>query len=432
MGILIMIGQLFLGLSIMVGLHELGHLLTAKLFGMRVEIYSIGFFPKIFSRKIGDTEYAIGAIPLGGFVKISGMIDESMDTETMNQPAQPYEFRSKPAWQRLIVMLGGIIVNIITGIMMFVGLVYFTGESFLPSSEVKHGIVAHELGEEVGLKTGDKIVKVNGKPFTKYEEILSPKVLLSSNSYYTVEREGKNIEVDLPNNLVEKLSKERFVEPQLPFSVLEIAPNSPASKAGLQKGDVFVKINDQKITYFHELQSALKKYAGKKVNMEVLRNDKNVSLQAEISADGKLGFSPKIALNYQTQYFGIGEATLKGTEQAYSSLVYNLQGIGKMFRGEVSTKSVSGPIGIAKVFGDTWDWVRFWRILAVLSIWIAFMNLLPIPALDGGHVMFLLYEIIAGRKPSDSFLTYAQMGGMIILLALMVFVIGNDIFNLIF
>ncbi len=427
-----MIGQLFLGLSIMVGLHELGHLLTAKLFGMRVEIYSIGFFPKIFSKKIGDTEYAIGAIPLGGFVKISGMIDESMDTETMNKPPQPYEFRSKPAWQRLIVMLGGIIVNIITGIMMFVGLVYFTGESFLPASEVKNGIVAHELAQEIGLKTGDKIVKINGKSFTKFEEVLSPQVLLGSNSYYTIEREGKTMEVDLPNNLVEKLAKQQFIEPQIPFAVDEILPNSPASKAGLQKGDVFVKINGENVVYFNELQSASKKYAGKEAKIEVKRNGENKILTVEISKEGKLGFAPKMNLNYKTEYYGLGESTIKGTEQAYNSLVYNLQGIGKMFRGEVSTKSVSGPIGIAKVFGDRWDWVRFWRILAVLSIWIAFMNLLPIPALDGGHVMFLLYEIVAGRKPSDNFLTYAQAGGMIILLALMVFVIGNDIFNLIF
>ncbi len=432
MSVLVMIGQLVLGLSIMVGLHEMGHLLTAKLFGMRVEVYSIGFFPKIFSRKIGETEYAIGAIPLGGFVKISGMIDESMDTETMNQPPQPYEFRSKPAWQRLIVMLGGIIVNVITGIMMFIGLVYFTGESFLPVSEIKNGIVAHEYAQEIGLKTGDKIIKVNGKSFTKFEDVLSPSVLLGTNSYYTVEREGKSLEIDLPNNLVEKLATNQFIEPQLPFIVGEIAPNSPASKAGLQKGDIFVKINDDNITYFHQLQASLKKNAGKKVNIEVLRNEKNVTLIAEISAESKLGFNPKINLSYKTQYFGIGESTLKGTEQAYNSLAYNLQGIGKMFRGEVSTKSVSGPIGIAKVFGSTWDWVRFWRILALLSIWIAFMNLLPIPALDGGHVMFLMYEIISGRKPSDSFLTYAQMFGMIILLGLMVFVIGNDIFNLIF
>ncbi|NJL12931.1 MAG: RIP metalloprotease RseP [Microscillaceae bacterium] len=438
MGTFIMIAQLLLGLSIIVGLHELGHLLTAKLFKMRVERFSIGFPPRIFGVRWGETRYELGAIPMGGFVKISGMIDESFDTKHLKEEPQDYEFRAKPAWQRLIVMMGGILVNIFTGILMFIGIVYYWGDSYIPASEMqKHGIVAYELAREIGLKTGDKILAVNGQKIQKYEEILSAKTLLESNSYYTIERNGKKIDIPLPNDLVERLSgrnqtPRRFIEMQLPFEVGQVIGGRPAAKAGMQEGDQIVGFNEQKIRFFHELKDLQDKNKGKTIRLTLLRQGKTRQIQLTTQKDGTIGFFPKFRVNYQQIEYSLAEATTKGTADAFGSVVNNIKGFGKIFRGEVSTRALSGPIGIAQIFGTNWDWFRFWQITAVLSMWLAFLNFLPIPALDGGHVMFLSYEIISGHKPSDRFLTNAQTVGVLLLLGLMVFVIFNDIFNLFF
>lgn len=431
----IMIGQLILGLSIIVGLHELGHLLTAKLFGMRVERFSIGFPPRIFGIKWGETTYEIGALPLGGFVKISGMIDESFDTTHLKEEPKEYEFRSKPAWQRLIVMMGGIVINVITGIMMFIGVVYYWGDSYIPADEVKkHGIVAYELGEKVGLKTGDRIIDVNGKSYDKFYDLLSPEVLLGSDAYYTIERDGERKKIMLPNDLVEKISDrknpQRFFWVMQTFSVGEVLPDSPASKAGLKAGDVIVSFNGKPIEFFHEFQALQEKNKNKPVKIQVKRGEKIVPLTITSDKEGKFGFQAKDNIETKNTEYSLGEATSLGASRAFMSVVYNIQGFGKLFRQEVSTKALSGPIGIAQIFGTTWVWLDFWRIVAILSMWLAFLNFLPIPALDGGHVMFLTYEIISGRKPSDRFLQNAQTVGVIILLALMVFVIFNDIFNI--
>ncbi|TAE69076.1 MAG: RIP metalloprotease RseP [Bacteroidetes bacterium] len=435
MGNFIMITQLILGLSLIVGLHELGHLLAAKWFGIRVEKFSIGFPPKIFGVKWGDTEYSFGLIPLGGFVKIAGMMDESFDKEQLEQPVKPDEFRSKPAWQRLIVMIGGVTINVITGIMMFIGLSYFVGESYLPAKEVKYGIVAHESAQRIGLETGDKIIKINGKSFDKFDDVLSPEVLLASKGNYTIDRNGKEIVIDLPTNLVEKLSSKNpqpFIEPQMPFAIGMVLPNSGAEKAGLKEGDEIIEANGKKIVYFHQFQKVKENIKQKEINIKIKRKDKEIDLKVIIDKDGNLGFRPKFNLDYKQNYFGITESITKGTQQAFGSVWYNIQGMGKLFRGEVSTRAVSGPIGIAQVFGQKWDWVRFWRILGILSMWIAFMNMLPIPILDGGHVVFLMYEMISGRKPSDKFMEVALTFGFILIMGLMVFAIANDLFNLFF
>ncbi len=432
-----MAGQLILGLTILVGLHELGHMLAAKWFGMRVEKYAIGFPPKILSKKIGETEYMLGLIPLGGFVKISGMVDESLDTETLKQEPQPWEFRAKPAWQRLIVMMGGIIVNVITGIVIYVALTYNYGESYLPASQAKFGVVANEIGKEIGFQTGDKIVAVNGKELEKFEDVYSMDMLLGRDAYYTVERNGQRIDLKVPADLMDRVAdnKERmlFVQPRVPFEVGEVVSNSAAAKAGLQKGDVFKKIAGENVTFFNELQEALQKNAGKKVSIEVEREGKIQPLTAEVNEDGTLGFYHKPLLEYATRDYSLGEAIPAGTNQAFGVITANLKGFGKIFRGEVSaSKSLSGPIGIAQIFGDTFNWYKFWSIVGMLSMVLAFMNFLPIPALDGGHVAFLTYEIISGRKPSDNFLENAQKVGMVILLGLMAFAIFNDVFKMIF
>ncbi|WP_276498017.1 RIP metalloprotease RseP [Pontibacter litorisediminis] len=437
MDILIMVGQLILGLTILVGLHELGHMLTAKWFGMRVEKYAIGFPPKVFGKKIGETEYMLGLIPLGGFVKISGMVDESMDTEALKEEPKPWEFRAKPAWQRLIVMMGGIIVNVITGIVIFIALTYTYGEQYIPAKEVKYGIVANELGQEIGFQTGDKVVAVNGKELERFEDIRSMDALLGSNSYYTVERNGQLVNLQVPVDLMDKLADNKnqvfFVEPRMPFQVGQVVKGSAAAKAGLQDGDFITMVNGESVKFFHEFQAALKANAGKAITMTVERNNKLVKLKAEVSEEGTIGFQPVPLLQTATKQYSLAESIPMGTDQAFSVITANLKGFGKIFRGEVSaSKSLSGPIGIAQIFGDTFNWYKFWSITGMLSMVLAFMNFLPIPALDGGHVVFLTYEMISGRKPSDNFLENAQKVGMVLLLGLMAFAIFNDVFKIIF
>lgn len=429
-----MTAQLILGLSILVGLHELGHLLAAKAFGMRVEKYSIGFPPKIWGKKFGETEYSIGAIPLGGFVKISGMIDESLDTKTLSQEPEPWEFRAKPAWQRLIVMLGGIIVNVITGIVIFIALVYSQGEDFLSKEELnKHGIVAYELGEQLGLKTGDKIVNISGQDYDKFSDLRSPEVLLGTDGFYTVERNGQLVTIPIPNDFIDKFSdnKVAFFRPRESFTVGQVSEGSNAEKGGLQAGDRIVAVDSMKITYFDQFKSALDAVPGGQITATVQRGSELLELTFDVTEESTIGFYPQLELNYSHRNFTFGEAVGKGTVQAFNVVFYNVKAFGKMFSGDVSpSKSLSGPIGIAKFFGGTFDWANFWRITGLISMVLAFMNLLPIPALDGGHVVFLSWEIITGRKPSDKFLENAQKVGMVLLLGLMSYAIFNDVYKL--
>jgi regulator of sigma E protease len=434
MDTLIMVAQLLLGLSILVGLHELGHLLTAKMFGMRVEKFSIGFPPKILGFKWGETEYSIGAVPLGGFVKISGMVDESMDTEALSSEPKPYEFRSKPAWQRLIVMLGGIIVNVITGILIFVVLVYQKGETYYSRDQViTHGIVVHEIGQRIGFQDGDKVLDINGQPYQSINDLSSGDALLSSGGFYTVRRGEQNLQIDIPRGFINSFGDEesmrQFIDLRHPIEIYEIAPGSSAEKAGFKQGDRITAVEGIAVNYINELQGQLAGYKGKEVLLSLERNGNTFEQTVAVSNEGTLGFL-NAPLDPVVKKYTIGESIGKGTEKAFGVVVVNARALGKMFTGEVSTKNVSGPIGMAKIYGKKWDWVKFWSITGLISMILAFMNLLPIPALDGGHVMFLLYEMISGRSPSDKFLENAQKVGMVVLLALMVFAIGNDILKM--
>ena len=437
---IIMVAQLLLGLSILVGVHEWGHLIAAKAFGMRVEKFYIGFPPKVFGRQWGETEYCLGAIPLGGFVKISGMIDESQNVKDLPEEPQEWEFRSKPAWQRLIVMLGGIIVNVVLGIIVFITLTFINGEQYLPKDALnKHGIVAEELGLELGLQTGDKILNINGEDYEKFTDIFGPNVLVGSDVYYTVQRGTEKIRIDVPNDFIEKLSgnSERIgvITPRYKFKVGEVDLKD-AQDAGLKINDQIIALNGTLTQYHDQFRETLAPLRGKEIEVRVLRSGSEKTLQMKVSEEGRLGFvidKSELESSYVINSIGFGQAVSIGTGRAFNTVILNVKGIGKMFSGDVSpTKSLAGPIRIATMFGTTWDWNRFWALVGLLSMVLAFMNLLPIPALDGGHVVFLTWEIISGRKPGEKFLENSQKVGMVLLLALMAFIIFNDIFQLAF
>jgi regulator of sigma E protease len=441
MDAMIMIAQLLLSLSILVAVHEMGHLLAAKYFGMRVEQFSIGFPPKIWSFRKGETEYALSAIPLGGYVKISGMIDESLDTEAMKQEPQPWEFRSKPAWQRLIVMLGGIIVNVIVGILIFIGITFFLGDANIKKDAINAngGFHVGEVGEQLGLKTGDKIVKINGHDYDYYNELTKADALLSTDAYYTVERDGKQIDIRIPDDFIQQLSRKEnvgnFLMYRFPPVVGEVSEKSIAENVQLKKGDLIVEVNGKPVKYFDEVYDIVHGGTGNSVSFKIERDGQVLAFdnQEFVGKKKQIGFAPARPKEFLAQAeerinYGFLESVTLGTERAFGTLFVQIKAFGKIISGVLNPReSLSGPIGIAQAFGGELDWARFWTLTGVLSLVLAFMNLLPIPALDGGHVMFLTYEIVSRRKPSDRFLEGAQKVGMVFLLALMVFIFANDI-----
>jgi regulator of sigma E protease len=447
---MIMTAQMLLSLSILIAVHEWGHFITARMFNIRVEKFYLFFdflFPmanvlnfSIFKYKKGDTEYGIGWFPLGGYVKIAGMVDESMDKEQMKAAPEPWEFRSKPAWQRLIVMLGGIIVNVIVGIMIFIGITYALGDTYIPKNFVNShgGIQALELGEQLGFKTGDKIIKVNGNDFEDFQEIIKPDVLLSQNSYYTVDRDGQQIEIPIPGNFIEnfnrKESASNFIVPRIPAIVGRVSEKSIAERAGLKVGDQFLEVDGKPAMFFDEVTKIVKSGPRDSISFKVKRGTEVLSFKENFKDQELIGFAAKgIDRNDLAIIdYGFGQSIGLGTTRAFNVIFVQLKAFKKIFSGDISfRKSLSGPIGMAQAYGGEWDWERFWRMTGLLSMVLAFMNLLPIPALDGGYVMFLLYEMISGREPSEKFFETALKIGMAMLLVLMVFVFYNDIAKLI-
>ncbi len=441
MSIVIMVGQLLLGLSILVILHEAGHFFAARAFGIKVEKFYLFFDAwnfSLFKFNYKGVEYGIGWLPLGGYVKIAGMIDESMDTEQLAGPPQPWEFRSKPAWQRLIVMLGGIVVNIILGIFIFWMITLKYGETFVPNDNVKYGIVPGKIGTHIGLKAGDKIIAVNGKTIQHFEELISSKVLLG-NTQLTVVRGGEEKIITVPGNILNDISDYgigEFVTPRTKFAIDSVVKGSNAQLAGLQKGDSVTAVNKVPVTFFDEFQAELLKYKNQKTDLTVKRHGNVLTLATEINKDGKLGFkdgSTGIAIKpdepvTKTENYGLISALPVGANRAWGMFADNAKGLGKVFKGELKfNKAVSGPVAMATMFGSHVDWFKFWSLVGLLSMALALMNLLPIPALDGGHALFLIIEMIKGKPLSDKFLERAQLVGFVILITLMVFVFGNDI-----
>ncbi|MEX2230691.1 MAG: RIP metalloprotease RseP [Cyclobacteriaceae bacterium] len=438
---MIMLAQLLLSLSFLVAVHEFGHLIAAKYFGMRVEQFSIGFPPKIWSFKKGETEYAISAIPLGGYVKISGMIDESLDSEAMKQAPQPWEFRSKPAWQRLIVMLGGIFVNVVVGIMIFIGITYAFGDTYLLKDVINEngGFQVGSVGESIGLKTGDKIVRINGKDYEYLEDLIRPEMLLGTKPYYTVDRGGELIDFPIPGDFIQKFSKKEnagsFIFYRYPPVISSTEKGSLAEEMGIQKGDRIVELNGAPITYYDEFSKMLKSKPNT-LHLKIQRGGEVLTFNQDFKDQPRLGVTGDAAKDFYERAerkitYSFVESIPLGTERAFTTLTVQIKAFGKIISGALSPKeSLAGPIGIMQAFGVEWDWERFWSLTGVLSLVLAFMNLLPIPALDGGHVMFLSYEMISRRKPSDKFLENAQKVGMLFLLVFMVFIFANDIIKL--
>lgn len=446
-----MTAQLLLSLSILIVVHEWGHFITARMFDIKVEKFYLFFdflFPmanvlnfSLIKFKKGDTEYGVGWFPLGGYVKIAGMVDESMDKEQMKTEPQPWEFRSKPAWQRLIVMLGGIIVNVIVGILIFIGMAYFIGDTYIPKDYVNNhgGVQVLELGRQLGFQNGDKIIRINGSDFEKFDDVYNPDVLLTENAYYTVLRNGEEVKITIPSDFIENFNRREaainFVIPRVTAEVHRVAEGTLAAKIGLQPGDQFIEVGGEPIQYFDEIAPILRKNFNDTLSLKIRRNNQ-VLAYSELLTDSTLGFYrtgeivPKEALvkiNYS-----LGESFVRGPANAFGVIGLQLKAFKKIFSGDISlSKSLSGPVGMAKAYGGTWDWERFWRMTGLLSMVLAFMNLLPIPALDGGYVMFLLYEMISGREPSEKFFETALKIGMAILLVLMVFVFYNDIAKII-
>jgi regulator of sigma E protease len=429
-----MVGQLLLGLSILVILHEFGHFIAARAFGIKVEKFYLFFDAwgvSLFKFNYKGVEYGVGWLPLGGYVKIAGMIDESMDTEQMAGPPQPWEFRSKPAWQRLIVMLGGITVNIMLGILIFWVLTLKYGETQTPNDNLKYGIAPGIVGKKIGLQPGDKIVAVNGKHIEYFDELVSSKVLLG-NSVLTVERVGKEVSITVPGTILNDLSDygiAEFVKPRVKFAIDVISPNSGAQKAGLVKGDSVLAVNGQKVTFFDEMQSLLQNNKNKQIQLTINHNKVVRQQQVQISKEGTLGFLPKVDFPKDTTIkFGFFASLPVGASKAWGTFTDQSKALGKIFTGQVKArKAISSPIGIAVMFGSHIDWIRFWNLVGLLSMVLALMNLLPIPALDGGHALFLLIEMIKGKPLSDKFLERAQIVGFVLLICLMVFAFGNDI-----
>lgn len=436
MDILIQASQFFLSLSILIILHEFGHFIAAKAFGMRVESFYLFFNPyfSLFKKKIGDTVYGIGWLPLGGYVKIAGMIDESMDREQMAKPPEPWEFRSKPAWQRLIVMIGGVTVNVILAALIYWMVLFVYGETYLPTKNVTYGIMVDSLGQEIGLRNGDKIITLDGKEVENFSKI-PMEIILNEVKIIQVEREGQLVDVQIPDGMMSELIKAPgLISVRIPFYVDKFTPGSVAKEAGFEKGDQIVGLNDSTVMYFDAFKTALQEFKGQEVNVNVLRDGETKAIAVSVPEDGLLGVYPKGDLSELFELeeikYGFFESFPKGIEKAGQTLVNYVKQLKLLFSPKnKGYESLGGFLTIGSIFSTSWDWHHFWNITAFLSILLAVMNILPIPALDGGHVMFLLYEMITGRQPNEKVLEVAQVIGMVLLFSLLLYANGNDIYK---
>jgi len=441
MEVLIQILHFLLSLSILIVVHEFGHFIAAKAFNTRVEKFYLFFNPgfSIFKFQFKGTEYGMGWLPLGGYVKIAGMIDESMDKEQLKKPPQPWEFRTKPTWQRLIIMLGGVIMNILLAVVIYTLMLFSFGEKYLPSKNLTDGIwVQDPVLIDVGLRTGDKIISIDGnQPPLRYNEILIEMLYSSS---MVIDRDGSEIEIAIPKDLAGRLSEKRgsTILPRMPFVVAKVPEESHNYGAGLEFMDRIVKVDGTAVTYFDELKPIAENLKGQTAEFEVIRNQDTLRYSLLINDEGLIGVQMGFLDNdlleqkgfyvFEKQDFSLLQAIPAGFRMASQQLSDYIRQFKLLFNPDTGAyKGLGGFITIGSFFPDSWDWQTFWRLTAFLSVMLAFLNVLPIPALDGGHVMFLFYEIIARRKPSDKFMEVAQITGMVILFGLLIFANGNDV-----
>ena len=426
--------QLILSLAILVVLHELGHFIPAKLFKTRVEKFYLFFDVKfsLFKKKIGETVYGIGWLPLGGYVKISGMIDESFDKEQMSKPPQPWEFRSKPAWQRLIIMLGGVTVNLILGFALYMMILFVWGKDIVPQENMPNGLDPSPVAKEIGFEQGDKVVDVDGKPLENVLEI-NRNLLLRPIEYVTVTRIDGTIEqISIPQDFGDKMFKNGEYNPLNPLisaTVDSVSLESPASKAGLMAGDIIIKMNSDNINTWQEFSNWMDNNNDNIINISLQRNEGVFKTTIQRDPDGTVGvWKLNSGINPVHRDLSLSQSIVEGFDYGYWTLYDYVSQFQFVF-----TKQGASQLGgfgtIGNLFPAKWDWRNFWSTTALISIILAFMNILPIPALDGGHVMFLCYEMVTGRKPSDKFLEYAQVIGFFLLIALVLYANGNDLFR---
>ena len=437
--VLIKAAQLVLSLSLLVIIHEFGHFMFARLFKTRVEKFYLFFDPwfSLFKVKKGDTEYGVGWLPLGGYVKISGMIDESMDKEAMKLPAQPYEFRAKKTWQRLLIMVGGVVMNFILAFVIYIGILYAWGESYLPTANVKYGIEVDSIGMKVGFQNGDKILSVANMPVEDFRKVV-PTIILDKASAVQVERNGEKVDVEISDEDLALMIKNRLdMSFRIPFNykIAKIAKDSPAKEAGLNVGDQILGMDSLKYEYNDQFKAALRERIGKKITLNVMRNNQEMKFPIVIPQTGALGIALDLNLEkifeLKTIEYSLIESIPAGINRGLSTISDYLKQFKLIFSPKTKAyESLGGFIAIGNIFPGAWSWFSFWSMTAFLSIILGVMNLLPIPALDGGHVMFLLFEMITGRKPGDKFLEYAQIAGMVVLLSLVLFANLNDIYKL--
>lgn len=435
---LIQLFQFILSISILVILHELGHFIPAKLFKTKVEKFYLFFDPwfSLVKKKIGGTEYGIGWLPFGGYVKIAGMVDESMDTEQLKKPAEPWEFRSKPAWQRLIIMMGGVTVNFFLAWLIYACLSYFKGETYHDNAKFENGIAVTDAGKKMGLRTGDQILKIDGKPAERMETS-TVNMLFANNA--TVLRDGKEVTFPINEDGVAEVLDQReakaYFAPRFPAVIDSLVPTGPAKSAGLMKGDEIIGINGKSIQFFDQLSDELAHYKNQNISLEIERNHAPQKVEVKVDEKGKLGFTTDTGVAQKAfektqvvKKYSFLEAIPRGFQRTIDVLTMQVKQFKIIFNTKTQGyKKVAGPIGIIKQMPETINWEFFWSFTAMFSVWLAFLNLIPIPGLDGGHVMFTLWEMITGKPVPQKVLENAQMIGVIFLLGLMILIFGSDI-----
>ena len=434
--------QLILSLSILVVLHECGHFFPARWFKTRVEKFYLFFDPyfSLFKKKIGETEYGIGWIPFGGYVKISGMIDESMDKDQMQGPPQPWEFRSKKAWQRLIIMVGGVTVNFVLGFLIYAMLLFVYGKSYYKAEDLKYGIAVDSLGMKLGLEDGDQILKVGSFEIDRYSPgTVINEIMLNDAETIEVVRNGQNTVLDLPEGIgriftsPENKGKTLYI-PRHPHKIIKVNEGGKGDEMGLKENDQVIAINGIATPYSHNFSLEIKRYKGQQVNLDVVRANDTIQLSAQLDSTGILGIISASADEFITvskEKYSFWSSLPAGVNEGTSFLTNQIKAFGQMFSGKIkATESLGSVFSIASLFDPTWDWEKFWKITAMLSIILGFFNILPIPALDGGYVMFLLWEMITGKQPSDKFMEYVTIAGFLLLVSLMIFALGLDVTRL--